>query len=229
MARRLMGRKAGMIQMFDQEGNPVACTVIHAEPSVITQIKTQEVDGYQAIQLGYDEVKTKDPRTVEKRCTKQLLGHYKKAGVAPRRFLYEIRVDGTDAYSIGQKFDVTQFEGASHVDITGTSKGKGYQGVMKKYGFSGGPASHGSGFHRHAGSTGMRSTPGRCLPGGPRPSHMGDVQVTVQSLRVISVDSEKNVVIVEGAVPGAKNGVVYLAEAKKAVPKKAPKTATKKK
>lgn len=213
MSRRLMGRKAGMIQMFDQEGKSVACTVIQAEPSVITQIKTKANDGYNAIQLGFDEIKTADPRTVAKRCTKPLLGHYKKAGLQPRRFLYEVRVDETDSYNLGQEMGVSHFEGVAYVDVTGTSKGKGYQGVMKKYGFRGGPASHGSGFHRHAGSTGMRSSPGRCLPGGPRPSHMGAAQVVVQSLRVFSVDAEKGIVIVEGAIPGSNNGVVYLSEA----------------
>ena len=107
------------------------------------------------------------------------------------------------------------FEGVTYVDITGTSRGKGYQGVIKKYGFSGGPAAHGSGFHRHAGSTGMRSSPGRCLPGGPRPSHMGDERITVQNLRVVSIDFEKGLMVVEGAVPGAKNSLVVVCDAKK--------------
>lgn len=232
MARRLMGKKAGMIQMFDQDGNPIACTVIQATPSVITQVKTKESDGYNAIQLGYDEIITNDSRTIEKRSTKPLLGHYKKASVVPCKYLYENRVDSTDGFEVGQKIDISQFQNVTHLDVVGTSKGKGYQGVMKKYGFRGGPASHGSGFHRHAGSTGMRSTPGRCLPGGPRPSHMGDERVTVESLKVVSVDLERNVVIVRGAVPGAINSPVFMVEAKKAKAKKAkaqPKAAAKKK
>ncbi len=220
MARKLMGKKRGMVRMFNKDGNPVACTILEVEPNVVAQVKTSENDGYEAIQIGFSEVKTKDPRTVEKRVTKPLIGHYKKAGVAPRRALCEVRVEDAETYQIGQALDVSIFEGVNYIDVTGTSKGKGYQGVMKKYGFSGGPASHGSGFHRHAGSTGMRSSPGRCLPGGPRPSHMGDVRVTVQNLKILSIDVEKGLVIVEGAVPGAKNSLVVLSEATKKQSKK---------
>ena len=146
---------------------------------------------------------------------KKLKPYFKKANVQPRRFLYEVRVVDSSTFQVGQKMDLQLFVGVSHIDVTGQSKGKGYQGVIKKHGFSGGPASHGSGFHRHAGSTGMRSSPGRCLPGGPRPSHMGDEQVTVQNLRVISIDLASNVMLVEGAVPGGKNGIVVLSDAVK--------------
>ena len=155
----LMGKKRGMIQLFDDKGNVVPCTVIHAEPNVVTQIKTLEKDGYEAIQLAFDEIRVKDERTIAKRCTKPLLGHFKKAQVAPRRHLFESKVEDISKFEIGQKLNVSLFEGITHVDVIGISKGKGYQGVMKKYRFAGGPASHGSGFHRHAGSTGMRSTP----------------------------------------------------------------------
>ncbi|MGR3951419.1 MAG: 50S ribosomal protein L3 [Chlamydia sp.] len=220
MARKLMGKKRGMVRMFTKDGSPVACTVLEVEPNVVAQLKTKEVDGYEAIQLGFNEIQTKNPGTIEKRVTKPLLGHFKKAGLQPRRALCELRVDDSSVYGIGQSLDVSIFDGVTYVDVMGISKGKGYQGVIKKYGFSGGPASHGSGFHRHAGSTGMRSTPGRCLPGGPRPSHMGDVRVTVQSLKVFAIDVEKGVVIVEGAVPGAKNGLVVLSEATKKQSKK---------
>lgn len=213
MARRLMGTKRGMVQVYNKEGTPVVCTLVHVEPNVVTQIKTKEIDGYEAIQLGYGEVNVRDPRTIEKRVKKPLRGHFKKANVQPRRFLHEVRVEDTSKYQVGQKVDLQQFDGVGFVDITGTSKGKGYQGTIKKYGFAGGPASHGSGFHRHAGSTGMRSSPGRCLPGGPRPSHMGSEKVTVQSLRVISIDLASNVMLVEGAVPGAKNSTIVLNEA----------------
>lgn len=213
MTKSLMGRKRGMIQMFDDKGNVVTCTVIHAEPNVVTQIKTTEKDGYKALQLAFEEVRVKDQRTIENRVSKPLLGHFKKAQVAPSRFLFETRVENVDEYQVGQKLGVTLFEGAAFVDVSGVSKGKGYQGVIKKYNFSGGPASHGSGFHRHAGSTGMRSSPGRCLPGGPRPSHMGDENVTVQNLRVVAVDTEQNLIVVEGAVPGAKNAMVIVHDA----------------
>jgi large subunit ribosomal protein L3 len=218
---KLMGKKCGMIQMFDKDGALVPCTVIQAEPNVITQIKTKEIDGYEAVQLGFDEIKTQDARTVEKRCTKPLRGHFAKAQVPACRHLAEWKVKNGSEYAVGQKIGVTMFQAVTHVDISGRSKGKGYQGVMKKYGFSGGPASHGSGFHRHAGSTGMRSTPGRCLPGGPRPSHMGDENVTVQGLRVVAIDEAKNLIIVEGATPGARGGLLVITQADKHESRKA--------
>ena len=215
MSRRLVGKKCGMVRVFDKDGRPVAGTLIHVEPNVVTQLKSISTDGYEAIQLATLKIETPDARTVEKRLGKPLLGHYKKASVAPRKHLHEVRVDDAGTYKVGQELTLSTFEGVAYVDVTGTSKGKGYQGVIKKYGFSGGPAAHGSGFHRHAGSTGMRSSPGRCLPGGPRPSHMGDERVTVQSLRVVSVDLEKGLMVVEGAVPGAKNSLVVVSDAKK--------------
>jgi large subunit ribosomal protein L3 len=210
-----MGKKCGMVRVYDKDGKAVGCTLIHVEPNVVTQLKTRAKDGYEAIQLATHKIETNDPRTVEKRVTKPLLGHYKKAAVAPRKNLHEMIVEDSSQYQVGQELTVSLFEGVQYIDVTGTSKGKGYQGVIKKYGFSGGPAAHGSGFHRHAGSTGMRSSPGRCLPGGPRPSHMGDEQVTVQSLRVIAVDADKGLVIVEGAIPGAKNSIVVVSDAMK--------------
>jgi len=215
-----MGKKRGMMQLFDDKGNVIACTVIEAQPNVVTQIKTKENDGYEAIQLGFDTIIVKDPRTMAKRSTKPLVGHYKKAGVEPRRHLTESRVEKTDEYSLGQEISVAEFAEVPFVDVCGMSKGKGYQGVMKKYNFAGGPASHGSSFHRHAGSTGMRSTPGRCLPNGPRASHMGYERNTVQNLRVVAVYPEENVILVEGAVPGPRNGLVYLTTAIKKTAKK---------
>ena len=216
MSRSLMGRKRGMIQMFDDNGKLLACTVIHAEPSVICQIKTRQNDGYEALQLGYDEIRVKDERTLQKRVSKPLLGHFKKAGAAPRRRLYEQLVDDTASFAIGQELGVKSFEGVTQVDVIGTSKGKGFQGLIKKNNYSGGPGAHGSGFHRHAGSTGMRSSPGRCLPGGPRPSHMGHARVTAQHLRVVAIDEAENLIVVAGSVPGAMNDVVIVSEAKKA-------------
>ena len=215
MIRKLIGKKCGMIRVYDTGGKAIACTLIHIEPNVVTQLKSHAKDGYEAIQLASQKIETRDPRTIEKRVSKPLLGHYKKAAVAPRRHLHEMKVDDAAQYQVGQELSVSLFEGAKYLDVCGTSKGKGYQGVMKKYGFSGGPASHGSGFHRHAGSTGMRSSPGRSLPGGPRPSHMGDERVTVQSLRVVSLDADKGLVIVEGSVPGAKNSIVVVSDAMK--------------
>lgn len=221
MSLKLMGKKRGMTQIFDDKGNAVACTVIEAQPNVVTQVKTKESDGYSAIQLGFDKIVVKDQRTIDKRVSKALRGHYKKGGVEPRRHLAESRLDKVDKYSVGQEISVAEFAEIGFVDACGMSKGKGYQGVMKLFNFSGGRATHGSGFHRHAGSTGMRSSPGRCLPNGKRASHMGYDQVTVQNIRVVAVYPEENVILLEGAVPGPRNGLVYITPAmKKATSKK---------
>ncbi|MCB1180641.1 MAG: 50S ribosomal protein L3 [Chlamydiia bacterium] len=213
MALKLMGKKWGMTQRFDKSGNVVVCSVIHAEPNVITQIKSKESDGYNAIQMGYEKIVTKDPRTIEKRVAKPLLGHFKKQGVEPRRHLAESRIDEIGDYVIGQELTVSLFEKVAYVDITGISKGKGYQGVMKRYNFRGGPAAHGSGFHRHGGSTGMRSTPGEVFKGTKKAGCMGGVQVTVENLKIIGIDKERNLILVEGAIPGPKGGVVSLSPA----------------
>ena len=215
MPLNMMGKKRGMTQIFDDKGNAIVCTVIEAEPNVVTQIKTESTDGYEAVQLGFEEVKTKDPRTIEKRVSKPLRGHFAKASLAPRRYLLESRLEKVDGFELGQQFGVEQFDEVKYVDATAISKGKGYQGVMKLYHFAGGPASHGSGFHRHAGSTGMRSTPGRCLPGGKRASHMGLERKTVQNLEVVMIIKEDNLILVKGAVPGPDDGLVVLAPAKK--------------
>ena len=218
---QLMGKKRGMAQLFDDKGNIVVCTVIEAEPNVVIQIKTNEKDGYQAVQLGFEKVQTKDPRTVETRVTKPLRGHYAKAGIEPRRYLAESRVDDVEQYTVGQEINVGLFSDITFVDATAISKGKGYQGVMKLHNFAGGPAAHGSSFHRHAGGTGMRTTPGRCFPNGRRASQMGSERVTVQNLRVVQVIPEENLIVVKGQVPGPRNGLVYLSPAvKKKVAKK---------
>lgn len=212
---RLMGTKRGMMQVFDDKGNVVICTVIQAEPNVVTQIKTKENDGYNALQLGFEKLTTNDPRTIQKRVSKPLRGHFEKASTEPRRHLAETRMDAIDGFTLGQEITVSEFNEIPYIDATAMSKGKGYQGVMKLHNFRGGPASHGSSFHRHAGSTGMRSTPGRCLPGGKRASHMGDDKITVQNVRVVAVHPEENVILLEGQVPGPRGGLVYLSPAKK--------------
>ena len=220
MALTMMGKKRGMMQLFDEKGNVVVCTVIEAEPNVVTQIKTKEVDGYNAVQLGFDRVKGKTQFTIEKRTGKPQLGHFKKAGVESRRHLKESRVESGADYSLGQEIGVGIFDGVEFVDATAISKGKGTQGVMKRHHFAGGPASHGSGFHRHAGSTGMRSTPGRGLPGGKKAGRMGAEKVTIQNLQVVKVDPENQLIVIKGQVPGPRNGLVYLSQAVKKVPKK---------
>ncbi|MBS4167454.1 50S ribosomal protein L3 [Parachlamydia sp. AcF125] len=215
MAIKLMGKKRGMTQRFDEAGNLIVCTVIEVEPNVVTQLKTKAKDGYNAVQLGFEKIEANDPRTVKRRTSKPLQGHYAKAGVEPRRFSGEFRVEDSAEFSLGQELKVDLFKEAGYLDVTGVSKGKGYQGVMKLHNFGGGPAAHGSGFHRHAGSTGMRSTPGRCLPGGKRASHMGVDRVTVENLKIVLVDEENNLILVQGQVPGAYDSLLFLRKARK--------------
>jgi large subunit ribosomal protein L3 len=207
MTLKLMGKKIGMTRLFDKEGNLVVCSVIFAEPNVVAQVKNQESDGYEAIQLGA----IVQPK--KKNMTKPLQGHFAKKGVEPRKHLSESRVEKSDQYTVGQEIDVNYFADSRFVDVRGVSKGKGYQGVMKRHNFAGGPASHGSGFHRHGGSCGMRTSPGRCLPGQKKAGHMGDETVTVQNLEVVKIDSEKKLIIVKGAIPGARGGLVYIKKA----------------
>lgn len=220
MALILMGKKRGMTQLFDEKGNVVVCTVIQAEPNVITQIKTKDKDGYLALQMGFDKIKGKRKETIQRRAKKPLFGHFEKAGVEPRRHMHESRLDSVDGYEVGQELGVELFEEVEFVDATAISKGKGYQGVIKRHNFAGGPASHGSGFHRHAGSTGMRSTPGRGLPGGRKAGHMGSERVTMQNLQVVMIDKEDHLIVVKGQVPGPRHGLVYLTQAKKKKAKK---------
>lgn len=211
MALKLMGKKRGMTRVFDEKGNQIVCTVITAEPNIITQIKRKEGDSYDAVQLSAFKVKPSKLKNV----SKPLQGHFKKAGVEPRTASIESRVENTDTYQVGQEIGVSYFADTKYVDISGISKGKGYQGVIKRHHFAGGPASHGSGFHRHGGSTGMRTSPGRCLPGQKKAGRMGGDNVTLQNLRIVRIDEAKQVIIVEGAIPGARGGTVYIAKSTK--------------
>ncbi|MES2122382.1 MAG: 50S ribosomal protein L3 [Chlamydiota bacterium] len=217
MTLKFMGKKLGMTRLFDEKGNHVVCTVISAEPNIITQVRRKEKEGYEAVQLAAVKVKPSKLRNV----SKPLQGHYAKAGVEPRVHVAESRVDSAEAFQVGQEVGANYFADAAFVDVAGVSKGKGYQGVIKRHHFAGGPASHGSGFHRHGGSTGMRSTPGRCLPGQKKAGRMGGEVVTTQSLRVVKLDEDKQVILVEGSIPGARGGLVYVSKAiKKESPKK---------
>lgn len=207
---KLMGRKRGMMQFFDDEGRAIPCTVIEIEENVVAQIKTESRDGYSAIQLASEEIQVKDPRTLAKRITKPLIGHFRSADIAPRRHLKESRrfVDGT---SVGQRFGVSHFAVGDFIDVTAKSKGKGYQGVMKLYNFRGIGSSHGAGpVHRHGGSRGQRSTPGRVFPGNKAAGRMGGRQVSTQNLRVVHIDAERRVICVKGAVAGCTNAPVTL-------------------
>lgn len=222
MARKLklMGKKRGMVQIFDEDGRRVACTVIEMEPNVVVDLKTTERDGYSALQLGFERVSAKDPRTVKRRVGKAQSGHFDKQGVEPRRHLCEARVDSSEEYSVGQEIGSDYFNEFNLVDVTATSKGKGTQGVQKRYGYRGGPASHGSGFHRAPGSLGNRTTPGRVFKNKPLPGRMGNETVTVQNLQVVRLpegqEQNSNVLIVKGAVPGAVGSLVYVQPAVKA-------------
>ncbi len=207
-----MGKKIGMTTVFDDEGRTIPCTVLHVEPNVVTQLKTVETDGYEAVKLGHEKIAGKNLKKIQAKVTKPLFDDYKKKNIESRRRLKESRIS-PEGYTLGQEVDLSYFEDEKHIDIQGVSKGKGYQGLMKLHNFKGGPAAHGSGFHRHAGSTGMRSTPGRCFPGGPRPSRMGGRTHTLQSLKVVSIQKEKNILLVKGAVPGTRGSLVYLSKA----------------
>ena len=209
MKLKLMGRKRGTIQIFDENGLVAPCTIIEIEPNILTSLLSEEKNGYDAVQLGFEKCSAK--------ClTKHQLGHFKKNSIEPRRHLAENRVDSLDGYNIGDEFGAVNFLEVPFVDVTAISKGKGYQGVMKLYNYAGGRASHGcSRAHRSLGSTGMRSTPGRCLPGGKRACHMGLDRVTTQNLKIMQVIENDNLILVKGAVPGPRGGLVYVSRAKK--------------
>ena len=204
----LLGKKIGMTRVYDATGKATPVTVIEAGGTSLLQTKTAEKDGYQAIQVGFDTQK-------ESRLPKPLLGHFKKAEAEPKKFVREFRLpDGTQIEG-ELNLAVTQFEAGQFVDVVGRSKGKGFQGVVKKHGFAGQPAAHGSKMHRRNGAIGNRSTPGRVWKNMGMPGHLGDDRVTVQNLRIIQVRAEDNVILVGGAVPGANGSYVVIRPAKK--------------
>jgi large subunit ribosomal protein L3 len=205
----IIGKKVGMTQVFDENGTVTPVTLIEAGPCYITQKKTIEQDGYNAVQLGFEE-------TTEKRLTKPQLGHLKKSNVPNLRHLREFRVENLDDYEEGQKIDVSVFEVGEIVDVIGTSKGKGFAGTVKRHHFKGGPKTHGqSDRWRAPGSAGAGSTPGRVFKGIRMSGRMGNEQVTVQNLRLILVEADKNLLGVKGAIPGGKNGLVIIRKAVK--------------
>ena len=204
----LIGKKLGMTQLFAENGNAVPVTVIEAGPCPVVQLKTDDNDKYQAIQLGFIDKK-------EKNVTKPLAGHYKKAGVSPKSHLKESRIDDTAEYSVGQEVKVDIFEKGDYVDIIGRNKGKGFTGVVKRWGFRGGKQTHGSKNHRTPGAIGNAATPARVFKGKKMPGQMGNVRQTMQDLEVIDVRVDENQLFVKGAVPGAVNSIVYIRKAKK--------------
>ena len=202
--KALLGRKIGMTQVWDADGHLVPLTVVQVGTNVVTQVRTDEVDGYSAIQLGFGEI---DSRKV----TKPLQGHFEKAGVTPRRHLAEVRTSEHDSYELGQELDAATFEAGQSVDVSGTTKGKGFAGVMKRHGFAGVSASHGAHRnHRKPGSIGACATPGRIFKGLRMAGRMGGNRRTVQNLTIQAVDTEKGLLLISGAIPGPKNGVVLV-------------------
>jgi large subunit ribosomal protein L3 len=209
----LLGKKVGMTQVFDGQGEVIPVTVIEAGPCFVAQIKTVERDGYTAVQLGFEETKSKH-------LTNPQMQHLQKSNLPGLRYLREFRMDTNDAahleFEEGEKVTVDIFEAGEYVDVTGASKGRGFAGVVKRHGFSGGPKTHGqSDRHRTPGSIGACTTPGRVFKGKRMPGRMGGKRITVQGLKVVLVDPERNLLVVQGAVPGANNGLLQIRQARK--------------
>ena len=209
MKKAIIGKKIGMTQIFDETGKVVPVTVIEAGPCVVAQVKTTETDGYNAIQLGYGDVKESKLNNPEK-------GHFKKANLTLKKHLREFRMDSVEEVKVGDEIKVDTFAVGDKVDIQRTSKGKGFQGVIKRHGQSRGPMGHGSMYHRRPGSMGPTSTPGRVFKGKKLPGHMGVETVTIQNLAVVKVDLDKNVILVKGSVPGAKGAILKIKTSVKA-------------
>lgn len=204
--RGILGKKIGMTQVFTAEGIMVPVTVVEAGPMVVTQLKTAENDGYQAVQFGFGEAK-------EKSLNKPQKGHFAKAGVGLKKFVREFRTEDVANFSLAQEINVTLFEAGEKIDVTGTSKGKGFQGPIKRHNQSRGPMTHGSRYHRGPGSMGAASDPSRVFKGKKLAGHMGAETVTIQNLEVVRIDVEKNLILIKGAIPGPKKGLVVVKKA----------------
>ncbi len=209
MSQILIGKKLGMTQIFDEDNSLVAVTVVEAGPCPVTQVKTAQSDGYDAVQIGFGTQK-------EQRMSKPELGHLKKAGVAPVSELLEFRVENPSDYKAGDVLTVAKFAQGQMVDIIGTTKGRGFQGVMKRFHFDGQPASHGHMMHRRPGSVGCRQTPGHVYKGRKMPGHMGQVRCTTQNHPIVKILEDKNILLIKGSLPGAKGDLLVVRPAKKA-------------
>ncbi len=203
MKKGLIGKKIGMTQIFDETGKVIPVTVIEAGPCVVAQVKTADVDGYNAVQLGFGEIKSY-------KVNKPMAGHFAKANVEARKHLREFRLDDVQNVKVGDELKADTFEQGEKVDVQGISKGKGFQGVIKRHGQHRGPMGHGSMYHRRPGSMGPTSTPGRVFKGKKLPGHMGVQKITIQNLEVIKVDMDKNVILVKGSVPGPKGAILKI-------------------
>lgn len=209
MPRGLLGTKLGMTRIFKEDGQWIPVTLLQVGPCTVIQRKTQQTDGYDAVQLGYGDKS-------EKRCTKPLQGHFAKSGASPKKVLREFRVDASSELKTGDELRVDMFAEGEHVDVAATSKGKGYAGVIKRHGHGGGPGGHGSHFHRAPGSIGMSADPSKVHKGTKLPGQMGNVRVTAQNIEVIKVDPDKNLLAVLGAIPGANGSLVEVKKTVKA-------------
>ena len=207
MKKAILAKKVGMTQIFNEAGELVPVTVLQAGPCVVTQVKTIENDGYEAVQVGFEDIR-------EKLVNKPVKGMFDKAGVSYKRYVREFKLEGE--YSVKDEIKVDVFEAGDKIDATAIAKGKGFQGAIKRHGQSRGPMAHGSKYHRHAGSNGSCSTPSRVFKGKKMPGHMGGKKVTTQNLEVVRVDAEKNFLLVKGAVPGPKKSLVTIKESVKA-------------
>ena len=225
MKKAILATKVGMTQIFNEDGVLVPVTVLEAGPCVVTQVKTVENDGYSAVQVGFGEKKervvTKDKSGVKSVAhrhgvNKAEMGHFNKAGVGPKRFVREFRFENSDEYALAQEIKADIFEVGDKIDATAISKGKGFQGAIKRHGQHRGPMAHGSKFHRHQGSNGACSSPSKVFKGKGMPGHMGCEKVTVQNLEIVRVDAENNLLLVKGAVPGPKKSLVTIKETVKA-------------
>lgn len=203
MVSTILGRKLGMTQVWDEEDNVVPVTVIQAGPCVVSQVKSEAIDGYDAVQIGFGDIKAS-------RVNKPMKGHFAKAGVEPMRYLREVRVDNAADHKVGDVVSVADFEGVKNVDVTGTSKGKGFQGTIKRWNFACGPITHGSRNQRRPGSIGQCAYPARVRKGLHMAGHMGHERVTVKNLKLVRIDPEQNLMLVKGAVPGPKNALVQI-------------------
>lgn len=203
MLNAMLGKKLGMTRIFTENGRWIPVTVVEAGPCQVVQRKNAGTDGYEAVQVGFGEKK-------ESRCNKPESGHFKKNGIAPKRVLREFRVDAASELKAGDEITPDIFKPGDRIDISGVTKGKGFQGVIKRHGMHGGPAGHGSMFHRAPGSIGQSADPAKVYKGKKLPGHMGAVQRTIQNVEVVRVDAERNLVLVRGAVPGANGGLVVL-------------------
>ena len=209
MKKAMLTTKIGMTQIFGEDGSLIPVTVLEAGPLVVTQVKTVENDGYSAVQVGYGDIR-------ENLVNKPKKGHFAKAGVPVKRYLKEFKFENAEEYAVGQEIKADIFAAGDKIDATATSKGKGFQGAIKRHGLSRGPMAHGSKYHRHAGSNGACSSPSKVFKGKRMAGHMGSVQVTVKNLEVVRVDAEKNLLLVKGAVPGAKKALITIKETSKA-------------